>query len=58
MGTVSKLIIAGLLFLGAGLCIYGYIAQKLISISVMGALAVSAACAGTFIYFSIFDPER
>lgn len=58
MGAVSKLIIAGLLFLGVGLCIYGYLAQKLISISILGVLAVSAVCAGVFIYFSLFDPDR
>jgi len=58
MSAVSKLIIAAMLFLGTGLCVYGFLAEKLLSISVLGVLAVSAVCAGIFIYFAFFDPER
>jgi hypothetical protein len=58
MGVVSKLVIAGMLFLGTGLCIYGYIVEKLITISALGALVASGGCAGIFIYFAFFDPEK
>jgi hypothetical protein len=58
MPAVAKLIVAVMLFLGAALCIYGYIDEKLLSISVFTALVVSALCAGTFIFFAFFDPER
>ena len=58
MSAITKLIIAGMLFLGSGLCISGYIAEKLVDISVFGAILVSAACAGIFIFFAIFDPEK
>lgn len=58
MSAVSKLVIAGMLFLGAGLCIYGFLAEKLITISALGAVVASAGCAGIFIYFAFFDPEK
>lgn len=58
MSVAGKLVIAGMLFLGAGLCIYGFIAEKLVNISILGALVASAACAGVFIYFAFFDPEK
>lgn len=58
MSVAGKLVIAGMLFLGAVLCIYGFIAEKLINISVLGAFSASAVCAGIFIYFAFFDPEK
>lgn len=58
MPAVAKMIVALMLFLGAALCIYGFIAEKLIQISVPTALVVSALCAATFIFFAFFDPER
>lgn len=58
MSAVAKLIVAGMLFLGAGLCVYGYIAEKLVNISFFSALLVSAACAGIFLFFAFFDPDR
>ena len=58
MSAAVKSIVAGLLFLGSGLCIYGYLAAKLINISIFTALAVSAACTGIFVFFAFFDPDR
>lgn len=58
MSAVVKLVIAGMLFLGTGLCIYGFLAEKLIDLSVFGVLVASAACTGVFIYFAFFDPEK
>ncbi|MGD9329781.1 MAG: hypothetical protein PVJ53_00645 [Desulfobacterales bacterium] len=58
MSAAAKLIVAGLLFLGSGLCIYGYLAEKLVNISVFTSLVVSAACTGIFIFFAFFDPNR
>jgi hypothetical protein len=58
MSAVVKLVIAGMLFLGTGLCIYGFLAEKLVDLSVFGVMMASAGCAGVFIYFAFFDPEK
>ena len=58
MSAGVKLVIAGMLFLGTGLCIYGFLAEKLVDLSVFGVVAASAGCAGVFIYFAFFDPEK
>jgi hypothetical protein len=56
--AVVKRVIAGMLFLGTGLCIYGFLAEKLVDLSVFGVMMASAGCAGVFIYFAFFDPEK
>lgn len=58
MSAVVKLVIAGMLFLGTGLCIYGFLAEKLVDLSIFGLVAASAGCAGVFIYFAFFDPAK
>jgi len=58
MGAVVKPVIASMLFLGTGLCICGFLAEKLVDLSVFGVIMASAGCAGFFIYFAFFDPEK
>ena len=58
MNTIFKALLAGLLFLGTWLCIYGFQSEKLVKISTLTSALIALACAATFVYFAFIDIKK
>ncbi len=58
MNTIFKALLAGFLFLGTWLCIYGFQSQKLVKISTLTSALIGLACAATFVYFAFIDIKK